>query len=291
MYSVVLLMAVTTGGESAELGRRGGGCHGCYGGFGGGCYGGGWGGGCYGGGCYGGGGLFGGRHGRRGHGCHGGWGCYGGGWGCYGGGYGGCYGGVVMGGYGGGCYGGGVVMGGYGGYGCTGGTVIIGGPPHHPGPGPGPGVPMLTPDEDKWLKEMLGAEKDEKKREELRKAFLGADAAGRKKMYDDFKKGEDKGDAGGAQVSTTNGQATIVVSLPASASLSFNGQSVGASTSTKRTFVSPDLVAGRAYTYDLKADYRKDGRTVSVSRTVQVEAGKTVNVDLTGPRATAVASR
>jgi uncharacterized protein (TIGR03000 family) len=78
MYSVVLVMALTTGGEVADFGRKGGCCGGCYGG-------------CYGG-CGGGGGLF---HGRR-HGCHGCYGgCYGGGCygGCYGGGYGGCYGG------------------------------------------------------------------------------------------------------------------------------------------------------------------------------------------------------
>jgi uncharacterized protein (TIGR03000 family) len=112
MYSVVLMMAMTSGAEAPDFGR-GGGCCGCCGGGYSGCYGGG----CYGGGggCHGGGRLFGGRHG-----CHGGGGCYGGG--CYGGGYGGCYGG----GYG-GCYGGGMSYGGCygGGYGgCTGGIIM-----------------------------------------------------------------------------------------------------------------------------------------------------------------------
>jgi uncharacterized protein (TIGR03000 family) len=85
MYSMVLMAALTTGTDMPDLGRRGGGCCGCYGGMSwGGCYGGGWG------------------------------GCYGGGWGgCRGGGWGGCYGG--------GCWGGGYAMsygcgGGYGGY-------------------------------------------------------------------------------------------------------------------------------------------------------------------------------
>jgi uncharacterized protein (TIGR03000 family) len=94
MYSVVMMMALTTGGETPDCHRGGGGCSGvavssC--------------------GCHGGGHLFGGRHG----GCNGG-GCYGGGYACYGGGYGGCYGGGYAcygGGYGGcwgsgGCYGG-----------------------------------------------------------------------------------------------------------------------------------------------------------------------------------------
>src|SRR5437588_11079997 len=64
MYSVVLMMAMTTSVDTPDCHRQ----HGCQG-----CYGGGYG-------CHGGG---------RGHGCHGGYGsCYGG---CYGG-YSGCYG-------------------------------------------------------------------------------------------------------------------------------------------------------------------------------------------------------
>ena len=133
MYSMILMAALTTGADTPDIGRRGGGCGGCYGG----CYGGG----CYGGGCYGGGGRM--RGGRRGGGCHGcyggyAYGCYGGcygGWGgCYGGGmvYGGCYGGW------GGCYGGGMGYGGcYGG--CYGGTPMM----------PGAVVPGTTPEKIK----------------------------------------------------------------------------------------------------------------------------------------------
>jgi uncharacterized protein (TIGR03000 family) len=75
MYSIVLMAAMTTGGEVADFGRRG--CHGCYGCSGccGCCYGGSYWGGCSGcwGGCY---GSWGG--------CYGCYGCWGG---CYGGGY------------------------------------------------------------------------------------------------------------------------------------------------------------------------------------------------------------
>ncbi len=88
MYSIVVMAALTTGGEVPDLGRRGSrGCHGCSG-----CYGGGYGG---------------------GYGCSGG---YGGGMygGCSGGGYGGCYGGGM---YGGGMSGGMAAPGGYGYYG------------------------------------------------------------------------------------------------------------------------------------------------------------------------------
>jgi uncharacterized protein (TIGR03000 family) len=87
MYSVVLMAALTTGGEMPDCHfRRGGNCSGgyggsCYGGYGGGCYGG------YGGGCYGG-------RGYGGGGCYGSGGYYGGG--CWGGGYyGGCWGGQM----------------------------------------------------------------------------------------------------------------------------------------------------------------------------------------------------
>jgi len=115
MYSAVLMLALTAGGDAVEHGRGGHG--GCYGGYSGGCggyagsYGGCYGGYGYGGGCYGGNygcNSGGGHHGRRHHGGGGGcycgpvYTCYGGG---YGGGYGGCYSGFG-GGYGGGCYGG-----------------------------------------------------------------------------------------------------------------------------------------------------------------------------------------
>jgi uncharacterized protein (TIGR03000 family) len=99
MYSVVLMTALTVGGEVPDFGRRGGRCGGCYGG----CYGG-WAGcyGCSGGGCCGGWGGY----GCFGGGCWGGYGCSG----CSGGGY------VGSGGWGGG-YG---RWGGYGGYGGMG---------------------------------------------------------------------------------------------------------------------------------------------------------------------------
>jgi len=114
MYSVVLMAALTTGGETPDIGRRGG-CHGCQGG------------------CYGGR-----SHGRRGGGCcgcGGGYGgCYGGGYSC-GGGYGGCYGGGWS---CGGGYGGMSCGGGYGGgWSCGGGVVAgcWGGAAHAPAAG------------------------------------------------------------------------------------------------------------------------------------------------------------
>ena len=80
MYSLVLMMAVTTGSETAAFGRRHS-CHGCSGG----CYVS-----CGGGGCHGSSDCCGGRRGHRRHRCHGCHGCnggcssYGGGYGCSG---------------------------------------------------------------------------------------------------------------------------------------------------------------------------------------------------------------
>jgi uncharacterized protein (TIGR03000 family) len=90
MYSVVLMAALTVGGETPDFGRRGGRCGGCYGGCSGGwsgCFGC-WGGGYVGRGCYGCSGCYG-RWGGGCYGCFGGCyracgGCYGCGGGCYG---------------------------------------------------------------------------------------------------------------------------------------------------------------------------------------------------------------
>src|SRR4051812_49953663 len=73
MYSVVLMVAVTTGGDTASFGHKGGGCTGYMAGCSGSCHGGG-------------GGFLGGRSGGK-H--HKGGGCSGS---CYGSGYGSCYG-------------------------------------------------------------------------------------------------------------------------------------------------------------------------------------------------------
>jgi len=286
MISVVLLMAVTAGSATPDY--YGGGCgtvSSCYGGgYGGGCYGGGcYGGGCYGGGCYGvsyGGGCYGGS--CYGGGCYGG-SCYGGG--CYGGGYaasyssgccgvsysscyGGCYGASYSSGCYGGCYGGvsyssgcyGAVSYGCSGvsYGCSGvvhhghhhhytpvisccGTPIMGGSSGYSGSGSGSSGESSDKDKDKKKKRAGGGIDDT---EEI-----------------------------SAQ------PATLVVSLPANASLSIGG-SATTSTSSERKFTSPALQPGKVYTYAVEAKFEKDGKTKTVTRTARVEAGKVTRIDL-----------
>jgi uncharacterized protein (TIGR03000 family) len=190
MYGVVLLMAVTAGGESADLGRRNKGCCGCSG---------------YVASC-------------RGYSCSG---CYGGGG--YGG-YAGCGGG----------YGGGVPS-----YGCGGGVPSYGG--GVPSYGCGGGVPHVP-------------------------------HAGH-----------------GKHVSAASpNAATVVVTLPENAKLTIDGDAT-TSTSSVRTFETPELVAGKTYSYTLEATFQQDGKPVVVSKKVQIEAGKTASVDLNPTPATGVA--
>lgn len=237
MYSVVLMMALTSGGDTPALGGRGGcygGCYGSYGGCYGGCYGGGYG--CHGGrghGCHGGRGH--GCRGGRGHGCHGGrkhggcCGCYGGGYGgCYGGGFGGCY-GSFAGGFG-GCYGG------VGGMGGVGGVVV---PPVAPVAPTAPAAPANS---------------------------------------------KNKVSIEGAA------PATLIVSVPADARLSIDGEET-TSTTTQRTFVSPALEIGRTYHYTLQAEIIKNGAKVTMSKEIAVQAGEETRVSFNANDTGEIASR
>ena len=73
--------------------------------------------------------------------------------------------------------------------------------------------------------------------------------------------------------------ATVVVKLPADAKLTIDGEAT-TSTSAERTFESPALEAGKVYSYALEARYLKDGKMVTVSKKIKIEAGKVSNVDL-----------
>jgi uncharacterized protein (TIGR03000 family) len=78
--------------------------------------------------------------------------------------------------------------------------------------------------------------------------------------------------------------------LPADARLKINGH-VMTNTSSERTFVSPALEPGKTYSYTIEAEYQVDGKPVTVSKKVIVEANKTSRVDLNPAQATTVASR
>ncbi|HTU89049.1 MAG TPA: TIGR03000 domain-containing protein [Gemmataceae bacterium] len=178
--------------------------------------------------------------GRRG-GCCGG--CYGGsgmGMGCYGGGYGmgmGCYGGYGMG-YGGGYgYGGGGRSGygyGYGGY--TLGTYS----------------PMLGSNAYSPMMNTWG----------WNTPFVSGGAVLNQGMNQSFYYNTGMGN-----------EATIVVHLPAEASLSIDGQQTQQRSDT-RTFTSPPLEPGKTYTYTIRAEMKRDGHLLSDTQTVTVRAGR-----------------
>jgi uncharacterized protein (TIGR03000 family) len=79
------------------------------------------------------------------------------------------------------------------------------------------------------------------------------------------------------------------VQVPADARVTVDGEATR-STSSVRTFQTPALARDKVYAYDMTAEFQQDGKTVKVSKRVQVEAGRTFNVDLR-QSATAVASR
>ena len=255
MYSVMLMMAMTSGGDLPNLGHpqaAGGGYSSCCGGYGGysccggyssccGGYGGysccgGYGGYSCGGGyssCCGGGhhGLFGGHHSS-----------------CCGGGYSSCCGGYggyssCCGGYGGysSCCGG---YGGYssccGGYSCCGGGYIMGGYQGGVIVGPGTGTPPVT-------------------------GPMGGEKIG--------------GPKGDNKESMVPAPATIIVSLPADAKLTIDDAAT-VSTSTTRVFTSPELPPGKDFHYTLKAEYSRDGKPVVLSKEVTVRAGAATQVDM-----------
>jgi uncharacterized protein (TIGR03000 family) len=79
-------------------------------------------------------------------------------------------------------------------------------------------------------------------------------------------------------LSEAGSPARVRVKLPADADLFVDGVRVPL-TSAVRSFQTPKLEAGRSYFYTLKADVVRDGRTVSASKRVTVEAGKEATVE------------
>jgi uncharacterized protein (TIGR03000 family) len=97
------------------------------------------------------------------------------------------------------------------------------------------------------------------------------------------------GGTGMAVVDASQAPATLVVSLPADATLTVDDAPTASSSDT-RLFVSPDLPMGREFHYTLKAKVMRDGKPVVVEETVAVKAGQQTSVTLKLP-ATSVAAR
>jgi len=74
--------------------------------------------------------------------------------------------------------------------------------------------------------------------------------------------------------------ARLVVRLPADARLVVNGKT-SQSMKPVRTFVTPPLAAGRAYTFTLNAQVSRDGEEYTATRKVSVRAGQRSEVAFT----------
>jgi uncharacterized protein (TIGR03000 family) len=82
--------------------------------------------------------------------------------------------------------------------------------------------------------------------------------------------------------SSTKAPATVVVSLPPDAKLSFDDK-LTTSTNSLRTFVSPPLDRGKSYYYTLRAEVNRDGRDIVTTRRVAVRAGQETRINLEVP--------
>lgn len=74
------------------------------------------------------------------------------------------------------------------------------------------------------------------------------------------------------------GRAAVMVKLPADARLSAEGRELNL-TGAERKFVSPELPKGQEFVYRFKAEYERDGETVSVTKKVTVQAGAELTVE------------
>ena len=87
--------------------------------------------------------------------------------------------------------------------------------------------------------------------------------------------------AAAALASPTGGdkaRGTVVVKLPTDAKLYAEGRPLP-QTSGERTFVTPPLPGGRDYTYSFRAEYVRDGETISQSKRVAVRPGQSATVE------------
>lgn len=74
--------------------------------------------------------------------------------------------------------------------------------------------------------------------------------------------------------------AHLLVLVPENAELWVNGIRTK-QTGAQREFVSPALTPGKSYSYELKAQWTENGKTVEETRTVHVQANSRQPIDFT----------
>lgn len=75
--------------------------------------------------------------------------------------------------------------------------------------------------------------------------------------------------------------AFVTVKVPADAKVFVNDRPT-TSTGTDREYVSHDLTPGARYNYNIRAEFERDGKTVSETKSVQLAAGQTASLDFIG---------
>jgi uncharacterized protein (TIGR03000 family) len=81
----------------------------------------------------------------------------------------------------------------------------------------------------------------------------------------------------GQGVSNTRVDGLLAVNVPEDAKIFVNGQAT-TSTGSTRQYVSRDLQSGFSYTYEVRAEVVRDGRTIEQVKKVDLRAGQTANV-------------
>jgi uncharacterized protein (TIGR03000 family) len=74
-------------------------------------------------------------------------------------------------------------------------------------------------------------------------------------------------------------RATIVVTLPEDARLTFDGKAT-VSTGSRRLFITPPLERGRDFHYTIEANVMRNGKTATSSQQITVKAGEVTRVGL-----------
>jgi uncharacterized protein (TIGR03000 family) len=75
-----------------------------------------------------------------------------------------------------------------------------------------------------------------------------------------------------------NGAVLMTVSVPADAEIWIDGSKT-MQTGTLRRFVSPPILPGQDYAYEVTAKWKEDGHEVTQSRRVRVHAGERVSIN------------
>ncbi|MCI0357769.1 MAG: TIGR03000 domain-containing protein, partial [Planctomycetaceae bacterium] len=90
--------------------------------------------------------------------------------------------------------------------------------------------------------------------------------------------------APGAETSIRRADGMLAVSVPSDAKIYVNGQST-TSTGAERQYVSRDLQTGFNYTYEVKAEVVRDGKTIEQKKSINLRAGQTAELAFDFPAA------